>query len=171
MANVLPFERGPDGPHCAHCGYLLRGTRSPLCPECGKTRQRRIAYFDREEFDAVRAALEQAGVAFESHDPRLGIIGMLTLLDGVNLYPVIKLEWANLPHAEEALENVGLSLPIALVDAGEPFCPSCGTLLKRRDPTGGRCEVCSTQYSWFEASPDDQDDPQVDDEHEHAQSD
>ena len=171
MANVLPFEHGPQTPLCAGCGYVLRGVRSPLCPECGKVRQRRIAYFDREEFDAVRAALDLAGVGFDFHDPRVGVIGMLTLLDGVNLCPVILLDWKNQQPAEEALERVGLSMPVALVDAGEPFCPSCGLVLRRRDPSGGRCEVCSTQYSWFESSHDQPDEFHADDEHEHAQSD
>ncbi len=171
MADALPFERGPDGPHCAHCGYLLRGVRSPLCPECGKARRRRIAYFDRTEFDAVRAALDLAGVEYEYHDPRVGIIGMLTLLDGVNLCPVILLGWKSLPRAEVALEDVGLALPEALVDAAEPFCPCCGFLLAPRDPKGGRCEICSSRYTWFESSHDGPDEFQADGEHDHAQSD
>lgn len=171
MTNVLPFEHGPDAPQCAGCGYVLRGVRSPECPECGKVRQRRIAYFDRDEFDAVRAALDHAGVACEFHDPRVGVIGMLTLLDGVNLCPVILLDWKNQPRAEEALENVGLSMPVALVDEREPFCPCCGLVLRRRDPSGGRCDVCATPYSWFESSHGHPDEFQADGEHEHAQSD
>lgn len=148
----------PDGPLCIHCGYNLRGVRSPICAECGKPRARRITYFDRMEFDAVRAALDLAGVPYSYHDPAVGVVGMLTIVHGFNVRPVIMIEWSDLPAAEAALEDAGLSIPVVLVDHTHPFCPCCGFEL----PTGPtsadtcRCTVCGTACTWFEPSSEDE---------------
>jgi len=149
MHDPAHHHATPDGPLCPHCGYLLRGVRSPVCVECGRERCRRLTFFDRIEFDAFRAAFGLARVPYVCSDPGQGILGMATVIDGVNIRPVIMLAWKNFDAAEAALEEFGLALPVALVDSASPFCPCCGFSLRRgvEDP---RCEVCGTRCAWYE---------------------
>lgn len=148
---------------CSKCGANLSGLRSKVCPGCGEPRRRRLRYFDRLHFDAVRAALDLAEVPYEFHDVRIGVIGMLTLLDGVNLQPVILIAWDDQRRAEEALDRAGLTPPVALIDREHPYCPVCGFTLRARAGEC-RCEVCNTLCAWF--APAQSDEEEDEDEHD-----
>jgi len=162
MQNTPPFDEESDGPTCHKCGYILRGLRSPNCSECGEPRVRRISYFERQHFDAIRAALDLADVPYAYHDPTVGVVGMHNLLDGVNFQPVLFIRWRDLRNAEAAIEQVGLTPPVALIDETHPYCPCCGFLLPPPDQDECRCAVCGTICAWYDPADTNDDDFQHD---------
>lgn len=157
MTHCAEFDMVRDGPRCEHCDYLLRGVRSPLCVECGRDRVRRLTFLDRLEFDAFRAAFDLAGVPHEYSDPRKGMLGMGTVAYGLRIPPMILLAWRNFEAAEAALESVGLSLPIALIEEDHPWCPCCGFAVHANELEDPRCGVCGTRCAWYheQETPDD----------------
>lgn len=149
MREAIQHDPNASGPVCQHCGYLLRGVRSAICVECGRERVRRLTFLDRMEFDAFRAAFDLAGVPHEYSDPSKGMLGMETVAYGLSISPMILLTWRHIEAAEAALEAVGLSLPVSLVDEEEPYCPCCGFALDRAlDEV--RCGVCGTRCAWYD---------------------
>lgn len=149
MRQAIEHDPNAEGPVCQHCGYLLRGVRSPVCVECGRERVRRLMFLERMEFEAFRAAFDLAGVPHEYSDPQKGMLGMQTVAYGLRISPMILLAWRDIGRAEAALEEVGLSLPVALVDAEAPYCPCCGFALPG-DVDDPRCVVCGTRCAWYD---------------------
>lgn len=163
--SPTPFDTEMDGPHCHKCGYLLRGVRSSMCTECGEPRTRRLSYFDRMQFDAIRAALDLADVPHTYADPSLGAIAMHNMVHGFNFQPILTIRWTEQLRLEQAIESVGLTPPVALIDEIHPYCPCCGFLLVRPEVGETRCTVCNTLCAWYD--PDDEDEDEGEDEDEY----
>ncbi|MCH8342618.1 MAG: hypothetical protein IH983_01375 [Planctomycetes bacterium] len=134
---------------CPTCGYDLRGSASPVCPECGTPRTwRRLRFFDRAQFLEVLKILSDAGVAHRGFDGGSGQALLGQIYMGTSVAREI---WIGEPDAEraiKALESEGIAFPLPIVDRAEPACPSCSTPL---DPKGSAsCPACGTIFQWVQ---------------------
>lgn len=134
---------------CPRCRYDLRGTASPVCPECGAPKScTKIAFFNNDEFDEAARVLKVAGIyiwCVHSSDGGPGVINFFT---GQSKRPEI---WFGLQDAKEViatLDDAGLATPLPIVDRSEPNCPSCSAPL---DTHGDEiCPACGTAFQWVD---------------------
>ncbi len=134
---------------CSTCSYDLRGSASPVCPECGTPKTwRRLRFFDRAQLLEVLKILTDAGVAHRGSDGEAGQAVLGQIFMGASAAMEI---WIGEPDAEraiEALESEGIAFPLPIVDRAEPACSSCSTPLDPKGPAS--CPYCGTIFQWVQ---------------------
>ncbi|MCH8151999.1 MAG: hypothetical protein IH830_06460 [Planctomycetes bacterium] len=143
---------------CPTCGYDLRGSASPVCPECGTPKTwRRLRFFDRAQLLEVLKILTDAGVAHRGSDGEAGQAVLGQIFMGASAAMEI---WIGEPDAEraiEALDSEGIAFPLPIVDRAEPACPSCSTPLHPSAPAS--CPACGTIFQWVQIENEEPDAP------------
>ncbi|UCD74406.1 MAG: hypothetical protein JSV91_11515 [Phycisphaerales bacterium] len=156
-------EAEPQG-KCPACGYDLRGSVSPVCPECGVAKEwRRLSFFELDDFQQAKLILEEAKIPVRAFDAGLGQAGLTSLYGGgMKVYEIGVLQ-RHLQEARTVLQANGISVPAPFVNREEPFCPSCG---ERMDPDGPeRCPHCDTAFCWADQFEDESRPSSQQDEH------
>lgn len=136
----------PQG-RCLACGYDLRGSVSPVCPECGTPKEwRQLSFFESSEFQRAKLILEEAEIPVRAFDAGLGQTGLNSLYGGGMTVHEIGVPRLHLQKARTVLEAAGISVPAPFVDRQTPFCPACG---ERLDPDGPEaCPHCGAAFCW-----------------------
>ena len=136
----------PQG-KCPACGYDLRGSVSPVCPECGTAKEwRQLSFFENREFQRAKLILEEARIPVRAFDAGLGQAGLNSLYGGGMSVHEIGVPQIHLQRARAVLEANGILVPAPFVDREEPFCPACG---ERMDPDGPEdCPHCDAAFCW-----------------------
>ncbi len=134
---------------CRRCRYDLRGTASPVCPECGAPKScTKLAFFSVDEFDEATRVLEEAGICIwylHSHSGRSGVV---EIFSGQTTRPEIWLGQQDLKKVFATLDDAGVATPLPIVDLAEPNCPSCSAPL---DTKGDEiCPACGSVFQWVD---------------------
>ena len=134
---------------CRRCRYDLRGTASPVCPECGAPKPcTKLAFFNNDEFDEAARVLEEAGIHIwyrHSHSGRSGVIEIFT---GQMNRPEIWFGQQDLKKVFATLDDAGVATPLPIVDRTEANCPSCSTPLDTK--CDEICPECGTAFQWVD---------------------
>lgn len=134
---------------CRRCRYDLRGTASPVCPECGAPKScTKIAFFNVDEFDEAARVLKEAGIYIWCVHSRAGGAGVINFFTGQTIRPVIWFGRQDLKKVIATLDDAGVATPLPIVDRTEPVCPSCSTPL---DTEGDEiCPACGSVFQWVD---------------------
>ncbi len=134
---------------CPRCRYDLRGTSSPVCPECGAPKSRtKIAFFNDDEFNEAARVLKEAGISILGVDSNSGHRGLGSFYSGQTNRPEIWFDQQDLKKVVALLDDAGVATPLPIVDRSEPSCPSCNAPLDTDD--GENCPACGTAFQWVE---------------------
>lgn len=143
---------------CPTCDYDLRGSVSPVCPECGTPKTwRRLRFFDQAQFLEVLNILTDAGVVLRGFDGGSGQAFLGHIYLGTSVTREIWIGESDAERAIEALESEGIAFPLPIVDRAEPACPSCSTPLDPSAPA--TCPACGTIFQWVQIENEDPDGP------------
>ena len=134
---------------CRRCRYDLRGTASPVCPECGAPKScTKIAFFNVDEFDEAARVLKEAGIYIWCVHSRAGGAGVINFFTGQTIRPVIWFGRQDLKKVIATLDDAGVATPLPIVDRTEPVCPSCSAPL---DTEGDEiCPACGSVFQWVD---------------------
>lgn len=134
---------------CSRCRYDLRGSASPVCPECGAPKScTKIAFFNDDEFDEATRVLKEAGIYFWGVNSHSGHQGLSSFYSGQMNRPEIWFGQQDLKKVFATLDNAGVATPLPIVDLTEPNCPSCNAPL---DTNGDEsCPACGTAFQWVD---------------------
>ena len=134
---------------CPRCRYDLRGTASPVCPECGAPKScTKIAFFNDEEFDEAARVLKEAGISILCVDSTSGHRGLGSFYSGYTNRPEIWFGQQDLKKVVTTLDNAGVATPLPIVDRSEPNCPSCSAALDMNSDE--ICPACGAVFQWVE---------------------
>ncbi len=132
---------------CRRCRYDLRGTASPVCPECGAPKRcTSLAFFNDDEFDEAERVLKEAGIyIWCRHSGRAGVV---EIFSGQTTRPEIWFGQQNLKKVFATLDDAGVATPLPIVDRTEAICPSCSAPL---DPESDEiCPACGSVFQWVD---------------------
>lgn len=134
---------------CRRCRYDLRGTASPVCPECGAPKScTKLAFFNVDEFDEAARVLKEAGIYIWCVHSRAGGAGVINFFTGQTIRPVIWFGRQDLKKVFATLDDAGVATPLPIVDRTEAVCPSCTAPL---DSKGDEiCPECATPFQWVD---------------------
>ena len=134
---------------CRRCRYDLRGTASPVCPECGAPKScTKLAFFNDDEFDEATRVLEEAGIYIWCVHSRTGGAGVINFFTGQTIRPVIWFGRQDLKKVIATLDDAGVATPLPIVDMAEPNCPSCSAPLDT--DSDEICPECGTPFQWVD---------------------
>ena len=134
---------------CRRCRYDLRGTASPVCPECGAPKIcTKLAFFNDDEFDEAVRVLAEAGIYIWCVSSHSGHPGLNSFYTGQTNRPEIWFGQQDLKKVFATLDDAGVATPLPIVDRTEPNCPSCTAPL---DPDGDEsCPACGSVFQWVD---------------------
>ncbi len=134
---------------CRRCRYDLRGTASPVCPECGAPKScTKLAFFNDDEFDEAARVLKEAGIYVWCVNSHSGHPGMISFYTGQTNRPEIWFGQQDLKKVFATLDDAGVATPLPIVDRTEPNCPSCSAPLDTKsDET---CPACGAVFQWVD---------------------
>ncbi len=134
---------------CRRCRYDLRGTASPVCPECGTPKSfTKLAFFNDDEFDEATRVLKEAGIDFRGVNSHSGHPGLTAFYTGQMNRPEIWFGQHDLKKVLATLDDAGVATPLPIVDRTEAVCPSCSAPL---DIKGDEiCPACGSVFQWVD---------------------
>ena len=134
---------------CSRCRYDLRGSASPVCPECGAPKKgTKLAFFNVDEFNEAARVLKEAGIFIWYLHSQTGGSGVVEIYTGQTTRPEIWFGEQDLKKVVATLDNAGVATPLPIVDRSEPNCPSCSAPL---DTKGDEiCPACGTAFQWVD---------------------
>ena len=134
---------------CRRCRYDLRGTASPVCPECGAPKIcTKLAFFNDDEFDEATRVLKEAGIDIWCVNSHSGHPGLISFYTGQMNRPEIWFGQQDAKKVFATLDDAGVATPLPLVDRTEAVCPSCTAPLDTKDDE--ICPECSTAFQWVD---------------------
>lgn len=134
---------------CRRCRYDLRGTASPVCPECGAPKLcTKLVFFNDDEFYEAERVLNEAGIDIWCVNSHSGLPGMISFYTGQSNRPEIWFGQQDVKKVFATLDDAGVATPLPIVDRTEANCPSCSAPLDPKDDE--ICPECGTAFQWVD---------------------